>query len=66
MKWKVVANGNSYLVCRKTWHSPLWMGIVKKDIRSITINNRSFSVEVFADCSTSQLAHKLLMLAERP
>ncbi|WP_341282664.1 hypothetical protein [Paenibacillus sp. FSL H8-0537] len=65
MKWKVVADGNRYLVCRKTWHSPVWMGIVKKDIRSLTINNRPFSVEVFADCSTSQLAEKLLKLVER-
>ncbi|WP_338556324.1 hypothetical protein [Paenibacillus sp. KS-LC4] len=66
MKWKVIAYGDSHLVCRKTWHSPLWMGIVKKDIRTVTLKNRTFSVEVFADCSTSELAHKLLKLVERP
>jgi hypothetical protein len=62
MKWKVIAVDNRYLVCRKTWHSTAWMGIVKKDIRSIRILERLQTVEVYADCLTKELADRLLLL----
>jgi hypothetical protein len=62
MKWRIVEQQGRYLLCRKTWHSPEWMGIEKKDIRMITIRNRSQTVEVFADCLTNELAEKLLAL----
>lgn len=60
MKWKIVAYNGQYLVCRKTWHSAAWMGIVKKDIRKILIEERTLTVEVYAECSTEELAKKLL------
>ncbi|WP_138755579.1 hypothetical protein [Paenibacillus sinopodophylli] len=60
MRWKVIFFENSFLVCRKTWHSSDWMGIEKKDIRILAINSRSHAVEVYADCSTKELAEKLL------
>lgn len=62
MKWKVMKDNDRYLICQKTWHSSAWMGIVKKDIRKILIHDRLCAVEVYADCSTSELAHKLLAL----
>lgn len=65
MKWKVIHYNDRYLVCRKTWHSPEWMGIDKSDIRMITIRNRMSAIEVFADCSTKELAQKLLALKNK-
>ncbi|CAM4379173.1 hypothetical protein FHS16_003464 [Paenibacillus endophyticus] len=60
MRWKVVFYEGRFLVCRKTWHSPEWMGIDKKDIRLLAINGQNQAVEVYADCSTKELANKLL------
>ncbi|MFD2613981.1 hypothetical protein [Paenibacillus gansuensis] len=63
MRWKVLKVNGRFLVCRKTWHSPEWMGIDKKDIRQIETNNgRKITVEVFAECGTRELADRLLRL----
>lgn len=60
MKWKIIEHNNMYLVCRKTWHSADWMGIEKTNIHIITAAPRSYAVEVYAECSTKELALKLL------
>ncbi|URN95384.1 MAG: hypothetical protein NAG76_03735 [Candidatus Pristimantibacillus lignocellulolyticus] len=65
MKWKVIQHNDRYLVYRKTWHSSEWMGIEKKDIRMILIRDLIWAIEVFADCSTIELAHKLLALKQK-
>jgi hypothetical protein len=65
MNWKIKEYEGRFLVCRRTWHSADWMGIEKKDIRVIMTGGdkvKTYTVEVFADCKTRELAQKLLQL----
>lgn len=65
MKWKIIEDQGSFMVCRKTWHSSEWMGIDKKDIRLLLIRGRSQAFEVFAETATLELAEKVLRFKER-
>ncbi len=60
MKWKIIEDQGSFMICRKTWHSSEWMGIDKKDIRLLLIRGRWQAYEVFAETSTLELAEKVL------
>ncbi|ANE46897.1 hypothetical protein SY83_12110 [Paenibacillus swuensis] len=64
MRWKIIEHQDRYLVCRKTWHSMEWMGIEKKDIRILTVGKREITFEVYAECQSKELAHKLLFLKQ--
>ncbi|MFD2670929.1 hypothetical protein [Marinicrinis sediminis] len=65
MKWKIMKQDGRFWVCRKTWQSPDWMGIVKKDLRVLSNRRKEQMVEVWADCANRELAVKLLALLER-